>query len=192
MPQRAKEVVVRPQPSKEDKGGAPSGNKNTEKKNMRQTKLFNYAIPTTGSSHNKGQQKLKTDFEQETQRSTPWGDPVKSRSEVESTNSFRLISHNVNGLSTADNNEDVRRFAKAMQHKGVAVCGIQETNRNFGKGSLVASFHNIIKNVSTHHRGAVSSAKIDWPTDYQPGGTAVSVRNKWVRKAQTTTGDGRG
>jgi hypothetical protein len=47
---------------------------------------------------------------------------------------------------------------------------------------VTASFHETVKKASTHYRGAVSSAKLHWPTDYQPGGTAVAVRNEWATR----------
>ena len=60
--------------------------------------------------------------------------------------------------------------------------GIQEPNRNFESTEMLTSFHNVIRSVSTHHHGAVSSAKLHWPVEYQPGGTAVSVRNQWATR----------
>jgi hypothetical protein len=47
---------------------------------------------------------------------------------------------------------------------------------------MLETFHRIIKKVSTHHHGAVSSEKMQWPQDYQPGGTAVLIRNKWASR----------
>jgi hypothetical protein len=76
----------------------------------------------------------------------------------------------------------VLHFAHAIADKAVAVFGIQETNQNFERQHILTSFHRIISKVSTHHQGAVSSAKMQWPQDYQPGGTAVSIRNKWAAR----------
>ncbi|WP_317204821.1 hypothetical protein, partial [Janthinobacterium sp.] len=47
---------------------------------------------------------------------------------------------------------------------------------------MLESFHKTIRGISTHHQGAVSSAKLNWHGDYQPGGTAVSVRNEWASR----------
>jgi hypothetical protein len=47
---------------------------------------------------------------------------------------------------------------------------------------MVESFHRVIRNTSTHHHGAVSLTKLQWPQDYQPGGTAVSIRNQWATR----------
>jgi hypothetical protein len=69
-----------------------------------------------------------------------------------------------------------------MQDKSVGLFGLQETNRNFGNRSVSASFHETIKRASSHYRGSVSSAKLQWPTDYQPGGTAVAARNEWATR----------
>ena len=120
--------------------------------------------------------------QQRSANSDPWGDKHVPGSQVKRMHIFRVVSHNVNGLSMANEHEDVRRFAKTMQDKGVAVFGIQETNRNFERHNMVHSFHNIIKGTSTHHRGAVSSARLGFNSNYQPGGTAVSVRNEWATR----------
>jgi hypothetical protein len=59
---------------------------------------------------------------------------------------------------------------------------LYEVNRNFQKQSVLYSFHRHLRGVSTHHHGAVSSAQLTWTNSYQPGGTAVSVRNKWATR----------
>jgi hypothetical protein len=69
-----------------------------------------------------------------------------------------------------------------MKDKSVAVFGIQETNKNFQRQSLVNSFHIIVRGVSSHHKGAITSAQIGLHSHYQPGSTAVSVRDKWVTR----------
>ena len=105
-----------------------------------------------------------------------------SGQQVIETGIFRLISHNVNGLLPANNHIDVVDMAKAMAEKEVAIFGLQETNRNFERSSMVDSFHRVIRGMSTHHPGVVSSAKLQWPQDYQLGGTAISVCNKWATR----------
>ena len=67
----------------------------------------------------------------------------------------------------------------------MAIFGIQETNRNFAIPVMLSSFHNVICNTNTHHTGAVSLAMIDWPTKYQPGGTAVSAMNHWATRVNS-------
>jgi exonuclease III len=111
-----------------------------------------------------------------------WGDVFFPGKDVENNDWFRVWSHNVNGLSARNNSTDLQDFANTMRDKGVSICGIQETNRNFEKKRLVQSFHVNLRSVSKHYRGAVSSAQIQWPSDYQPGGTAVFVRNKWATR----------
>jgi hypothetical protein len=59
----------------------------------------------------------------------PWGDPIVSVDDVLVTGIFRLVSHNVNGLSSANNHVDVVHMANAMADKEVALFGLQETNR---------------------------------------------------------------
>jgi hypothetical protein len=64
----------------------------------------------------------------------------------------------------------------------VALVSLYEVNRNFQRHAVLESFHRQLRGVSCHHQGAVSSAQLPWSTQYQPGGTAVSVRNKWATR----------
>jgi hypothetical protein len=149
---------------------------------LRQRTLFEFCPPTEGPQHERGLPKNRADFEESAQHSLPWGDHVKSGTQVDETGIFRVLSHNVNGLSPANNHADVVQLAIAMAEKSVSLFALQETNRNFERRSMVDSFHRVIRSHSTHHHGAVSSAKLQWPHDYQPGGTAVSIRNQWATR----------
>ena len=73
---------------------------------------------------------------------------------------FRVLSHNVNGLSTAGNQADVLNFARAVKDKAVSLFGIQETNQNFERTAMLDSFHNVIRGISSHNHGVVFSAKL--------------------------------
>ena len=150
---------------------------------MRQRTLFEYSAQSERSENQHATaQPARADYEIDHLASIPWGDNVLSGKEVEDTNIFRVLSHNVNGLSSTDQQADVLHFANAIADKAVAVFGIQETNRNFERPHMISSFHRIITQVSSRHQGAVSLAKMKWPQDYQPGGTAVSIRNKWAAR----------
>ena len=127
-------------------------------------------------------EKRNNDFTSSTQDHLPWGDHHVCGKESKEQGFFRIMSHNVNGLSKADQHSDVINFARAIEDKNIGVFGIQETNRNFERTNMLDSFHRVIKGVSTHHHGAVSSAALPWTSDHQPGGTAVSVRNEWASR----------
>ena len=114
--------------------------------------------------------------------SVPWGDSHLPGEVVAAAGLFRVYSQNVNGLSTSNSNLEVDEFAAAMSHKTVALAAMQETNRNFERTSVAQSFHQCFRNVSTHHQGAVASARLQFQSDYQPGGTAVAVLNKWATR----------
>ncbi len=149
---------------------------------LRQQTLFEYGLPTEGLHHERGLPKVQADFKESEQNSLPWGDHVISGKQAEEIGIFRIISHNVNGLSSVCDHVDVVHMATAMAEKSVSLFGLQETNRNFERRSMVESFHRVIRCHCTHHHGAVSSAKMQWPQDYQPGGTAVSIRNQWATR----------
>ena len=149
---------------------------------LRQRTIFEYAAHTGGTATRHGRPVHRTAIQVDQLASIPWGDPVATKEEVVDTDTFRLLSHNVNGLSSADQQSDVLHFANAIANKAVSIFGIQEPNRNFERQHVLTSFHRIITQVSTHHHGSVSSAKMQWPQDYQPGGTAVSIQNKWATR----------
>ena len=151
---------------------------------MRQRTLYEVCNPTGSREQTNQQMRREMQVDSVTNQfaSIPWGDPAASGKEIKKNEIFRLISHNVNGLSSADQHADVVHVANALADKAVAIFGIQETNRNFERQHMLTSFHRIINKVSTHHHGAVSSAKLQWPNDYQPGGTAISIRNKWTTR----------
>jgi hypothetical protein len=111
---------------------------------LRQKTLFEYGLPTEGPKHERGLPKYRAEFANPRQQSTPWGDTIVSGQQVIETRIFRLISHNVNGLLPANNHIDVVDMAKAMAEKEVAIFGLQETNRNFERSSMVDSFHWVI------------------------------------------------
>ena len=98
---------------------------------LRQRTLFEYVPLSKGRKHECGLSKDKSDFESLPGHSVPWGNHVISGSEVDSRGVFWLISHNVNGLSSADNHADAISLAESMAEKSVALFGLQETNRNF-------------------------------------------------------------
>ena len=145
---------------------------------LAQRTLFQYGAAANRAS--RGQSKRTQDYLTGINDSLPWGDHQQSGREINEAGMFCVWSHNVNGLSKANFQSDVMDFARAMKDKAVAVFGIQETNRNFERRHMLDSFHKVINGISSHHQGAVASAKVQWPTDYQPGGTAVSVRNHWA------------
>ena len=178
-------VAGRPLPD-EEVGETSVSNLTQMRARLRQRTLHEYSNPVQPldeSTNQQGRSPLsRTDIGVDHLASIPWGDPVVSKQEVEETDTFRIISHNVNGLSTADQQADVLHFANAIADKAVALFGIQETNRNFERQQMLTSFHRVITQVSTHHHGVVSLARMQWPQDYQPGGTAVSIRNKWATR----------
>jgi hypothetical protein len=149
---------------------------------LRQQSIFNYVIPTTGRKHERGLTKVASDFEHSPENSHPWGDELSASKSKSIGDIFRTYSHNPNGLSCRDDHLEVKNFAKAIHAKDVAVVSIYEVNRNFEQPAVLNSFHRHLRGVSTHHHGAVSSAKLSWSAQYQPGGTAVSVRNKWASR----------
>jgi hypothetical protein len=130
---------------------------------LRQRTLFEYVPLSKGRKHECGLSKSKSNFESHPGHSVPWGDHVISGSDADSRGVFRLISHNVNGLSSADNNADAISLAESMAEKYVALFGLQETNRNFERPSMVETFHQAVRRVSTHHHGVTLSAKLQCP-----------------------------
>ena len=161
---------------------------------LRQQSLFDYGLSNAGTKQE------ETGFPKggaasvpsHSRHLIPWGDPYITGKEVHTSSLFRLISHNVNGLSASDEHSDVVHMASAMSAKSASIFGLQETNRNFEKRGMVESFHRVIRGTCTHYQGSVSSAKLQWPHDYQPGGTAVAIRNQWATRCLAKGSDAMG
>ena len=66
--------------------------------------------------------------------------------------------------------------------KECATVAITEPNRNFDMPKMRADYINTMRNASMHHQTALGSAQMGWPNNYQPGGNAISVRNKWATR----------
>ena len=157
---------------------------------FRQQHLFEFGISSIQNPEG-GATKQTSDFV-DLQYSTLWGDPQVSRSEVVSQGIFRLLSHNVHGLSARDNSADLTDFAKAVKAKGIAAFGIQEPNRNFERRPMLDDFNHRLRQVSSHYRGQTSSARLGFGSNYQPGGTAVAVRNEWATRYLASGSDNLG
>jgi hypothetical protein len=138
---------------------------------LKQRRIFDYAIPTDGRSHERGLTKVESDFKHSPEHSILWGDKLSASKQKVTGEVFRTNSHNPNGLSCSNENLDVKQFAKAMHAKDVSLVSLYEVNRDFAMPGVLASFNSHLRGVSKHHQGK-----------YQPGGTAVSVRNKWATR----------
>ena len=110
------------------------------------------------------------------------GHPHRTGNEIVDQNLFRVYYHNVNGLSTRDDRHDLIDFTQTVARKECAVVAITEPNRNFERPHVASEYYQAMRGVSSHHNGSVSSARLGWPRNYQPGGTAISVRNKWATR----------
>jgi hypothetical protein len=138
-------VAGRPLPNEEV--NAMAAERVPKRDTLRQPTLFEFGVREThghtdadGFSSNNERDNFASP-----ENSLQWGDVHEPGEVVESTGIFRVLSHNVNGLSTFNDHEDVRSFARTMKDKGVAVFGLQETNRNFERKKMVDSFHNVIR-----------------------------------------------
>ena len=100
-----------------------------------------------------GLSKAKPRFKSPPQHSVPWGGHIISGTEVDDGGIFRIVSHNVDGLSLADNNADMVHMAASMADIAVALFGLQETNRNFERQRMADSYHQAVRRVSTHYHG---------------------------------------
>jgi hypothetical protein len=145
---------------------------------LKQQSLYQFVLPTKGRWHEQGRSKSKADFDFP-KHSLPWGDSLNAK-RTANGELFRTYGHNPNGLSCRDNNLDLKQFATAIHAKDVAILSIYEVNCNFEKTEVLKNFHHHLSGISSHHKGAVSSVKLNLDSAYQPGGTAVSVRNKWA------------
>ena len=156
-------------------GTGVQGAEENKERQLRQKKLFEYGRGSMCRPHEQGSSKEPSDFIPSPENSIHWGDVLAPGRDVERDDLFRVLCHNVNGLSSRPDSTDLQDFSDTMREKGVSVFRIQETNRNFEKKWLVKSFHDSLQSVSIPHHGTVALAKLQWPRDYQPGGTVVLV-----------------
>ena len=103
---------------------------------LTQRTLFQFGTADIRASN--GQSKRTQDFPTSMQDSIPWGDHQVSGKKATENGYFRVLSHNVNGLSKANSQVDVTDFARAIADKAVGLFGIQETNRNFQRPHMLA------------------------------------------------------
>ena len=107
---------------------------------LRQRKLFEMCLQQQNQPQANGQ----TPPIISPQDSYPWGDRCRTGAELENDAIFRLLSHNVNGLSMSRDHSELRNFAETIGDKSVSLFGLQETNRNFFLGlnnSSVTQIH---------------------------------------------------
>ena len=116
------------------------------------------------------------------QNTTVHGHYHRSGTEILDNGLFRVYYNNVNGLSTGRDNNDIQMFVKSIMKKECAIVAITEPNRNFDMPQMRSDYINTMRNASTHHQTALASAQMGWPNNYQPGGTAITVRNKWATR----------
>jgi len=139
--------------------------------------------PAATRRHNTGLSKAAADFVHHPKHSTLWSHgPEISSSEIQSQDLFRFHSNNVNGFSKADNEADLKDYTKRMNGLNVAVCAMQEVNRNFELQSTRDAMFRHVRGTSIHHHGVFGQAKLGDTSSYQPGGTGVVVRDKWATR----------
>ena len=195
------QAAGRPLPRNEEEGNRLNGdltttknnnnnnnkNKNNTSKIKRQQTLLQYMSPSENQQVAGDPSSMETTASKDTctallHNDTVYGHTHRSGLEIVRENLFRVYYNNVNGLSTRDGGHDLSNFTQVIASKECAVVAITEPNRNFERPAVVSEYFQAMRNVSSHHQGAVSSAHLGWKSDYQPGGTAISVRNKWATR----------
>ena len=91
-------------------------------KRLIQRSLFQYA--TAESRLYLGRSKRSQDYHSSTFDNIPWGDLHISCAAAKEAGYFRILSHNVNGLSKANSHADVIDFARAVNDKYIGLFGI--------------------------------------------------------------------
>ena len=115
--------------------------------------------------------------EEEVAENLPWGDSVLQDPE-EGCSRFYFI--NANGLSSANDFEEIQEIGQALTNIKVSMLGMAETNKDWSRPGL--------KSKSTRAWKKVFGAGSKWVTassgeltgdDYQPGGVGLLVGGNW-------------
>jgi len=174
---------------------APHGPKPIQQENLTQAKLVDFGcapVQQDSQAATAGMATVPADHVHTPEQSLLWGDPHVSSKDLYKSGGFRVFSHNVNGLSSRDAQVKLKLFVKTMRSKGVAVFGVQETNMNFQRQYSKLAVYQHVKRTSKLCQGAVSSAPMGYTDEYQPGGTATFVRDRWATRFLSSGSDSMG
>jgi len=94
--------------------------------------------------------KVAVDFQHTPEQSVLWGDPHILADDIKNNGWFRVLSHNVNGLSSSNYDVDLKQFVSTMKKKTVALFGIQETNQNFERKAMRDGIFSHVRSNNLH------------------------------------------
>jgi len=112
-----------------------------------------------------------------------WGD-IPSKDPAR----FRVISKNVNSLSTTDNNLQWRGAAQALQDLDAHILCIQESNTKWTTNITRAIYH-IFQRTFMHAKLTTSASLDTTDSNHQPGGTFLAVVGCYASRILATGSD---
>jgi len=195
-----KQVVDRTLPGveeemeKEESTMATKGKKPLRQQSMYQFVCRKYQHGTNHENQRRQQSNIETSAQEarQQQQTQVHGHYHRSGKEIQEDGLFRVYYNNVNGFSHRDDDNDINMFIKTIAKKECAIIAITEPNRNFDTPQQPDEYVTTMRKASKHQQTALASAKLGWTRNRQPGGTAISVRNKWATRYLSQGADAMG
>jgi ribonuclease HI len=119
-----------------------------------------------------------------------WGDKVKNIPPSDSK-TFRLLSHNVNGITRQGPNDRTREILHGVHATFQAsAISFTETNVDWSHLSCSTAWTQTTRSLWPHTRSATSNAPNILRTNtYQPGGTCTAILGKWATRVTDSGSD---
>lgn len=172
-----------------------------------QPKITDFLSPTNIPQHYKGispkiisqqstqleKKRFITDFtltshhkpDQSTELPT-WGHALEV---IDSTSTLRIILQNPNGLKTYDYSGDLLLNLQKCSSIGAGILCLPETNTNWSHPQNKSSFQKALKSIWKHSNYQESSSAETFQSNYQLGGTATVVLDRWTSRVVTKGAD---
>ena len=108
-----------------------------------------------------------------------WGHSLAS---IDTSSTFRIILQNPNGLNPYPNNHSLCQDLLTCKDYGAAIISLPETNVNWSLKYPTRHLQTMLRNRWHYARLSLSRANEDFTSQYQPGGTATIVCDKWTSR----------
>eukprot|EP00957_Ditylum_brightwellii_P175679 13376602-Ditylum_brightwellii.AAC.1 len=96
-----------------------------------------------------------------------------------SSNIFQLSTNNVNGFNTANDGDEFLEELTILKELKISAACFQETNKNWTKSGVYNNIKRKLFKVWRKNKITMSCAPEWMKSEYQPGGTATLVTDKW-------------
>jgi hypothetical protein len=106
---------------------------------------------------------------------------------------IRLYLKNINGIKSYNTWSNWNTACKELIHMGIDIFGVTETNLKWNTKNVMEA-RNILQYKDNFYSAQISTSSHHEPTltNYQPGGTATTITNKWTGRIKRQIHDSSG